>query len=77
MSVSETSSEETKNKREDAINVILREMNALYKDIAPNGNLVFEGLFTKKDEVFSGSGATIFDVIKMFALQKVLENLGN
>lgn len=72
LSVSEASSEETKNKREDVINAILSEMNALYKDIDPNGNLVFEGLFTKKDEVFSGSEATIFHVVKMFALQKVL-----
>jgi superfamily I DNA and RNA helicase len=42
LSISETSSEETKNKREDVINVILSEMNALYKAIDPNGNLVFE-----------------------------------
>lgn len=72
LSVSETSSEQTKNKREAVINVILKEMNTLYKAIDPNGNLVFEGLFTKKDEVFSGSEATIFHVVKMFALQKVL-----
>ncbi|MDE5782420.1 MAG: hypothetical protein K2I03_13235 [Lachnospiraceae bacterium] len=72
LSISETSSEETKNKREAVINVILSEMNTLYKAIDPNGNLVFKGLFTKKDEVFSGSEATIFHVVKMFALQKVL-----
>lgn len=72
LSVSEISSDENKNKREAVINVILNEMNALYKAIDPNGNLVFEGLFTKKDEVFSGSEATIFHVVKMYALQKVL-----
>lgn len=72
LSVSETSSEQTKNKREAVINVILKEMNTLYKAIDPNGNLVFERLFTKKDEVFSGSESTIFHVVKMFALQKVL-----
>ena len=49
LSVSETSSEQTKNKREAVINVILKEMNTLYKAIDPNGNLVFEGLFTKKN----------------------------
>lgn len=74
LSVSETASEETKNKRENVINVILSEMNALYKHIDPNGNLTFEGLFTKKDEIFSGSEATIFHVVKMFALQKVLNH---
>lgn len=72
LSVSENSSQEIKNKREDVLNVILNEMNALYKAIDPTGNLVFDRLFTKKNEVFSGSEATIFHVIKMFALQKVL-----
>ena len=72
LSISKISSEDTKNKRETVLTVILNEMNTLYKDIDPNGNLVFEGLFTKKDEVYSGSEATIFHVVKMFALQKVL-----
>lgn len=72
LNISETSTEETKNKRETVLTAILNEMNTLYKSIDPTGNLVFEGLFTKRDEVFSGSEATIFHVVKMYALQKVL-----
>ena len=72
LSISESSTEENKIKRQTELTNILEEMNNLYKAIDPNGNLVFEGLFTKKDEVFSGSEATVFHVVKMYALQKVL-----
>ena len=70
--VSENSTEETKSKRDAALQLIVQEMNRLYKQIDPNGNLKFEFLFTKKDEVYSGSEATVFHVVKMYALQKVL-----
>ncbi|MDO4302015.1 MAG: hypothetical protein Q4D26_11585 [Clostridia bacterium] len=72
LSISESSTEETKNKRKKVLVTILKVMNELYKEIDPNGNLKFEGLFTKKDEVYSGSESTIFHVVKMYALQKVL-----
>ncbi len=72
LKTSETTTEETRTKRESTIEIILEEMNQLYKKIDPNGNLVFKGLFTKRDEVFSGSEATIFHIVKMYALQKVL-----
>lgn len=72
--VSENSTEGTKNKREAILSSIIDEMNELYKSIDSNGNLVFEGLFTKRDETFSGSEATIFHLVKIYAMQKVLEH---
>lgn len=53
---------------------ILNEMNAIYKAIDPNGNLHFDDLFTKKDEVYSGSEATIFHLSRIYALSKVLNH---
>lgn len=72
LNISEASSLENKSRREDVIKIILSEMNILYREIDPNGNLTFDSLFTKKDEVFSGSEATLFHLVKIYALQKVL-----
>lgn len=74
LTVSENSTEETKSKREEVLEIIRKEMNGLYKAIDPNGNLEFKGLFTKRDEIYSGSESTIFHVVKMYALQKVLNH---
>ena len=63
LSISESSTEKNKIKRQTELTNILHEMNSFYKEIDPNGNLVFESLFTKKDEVFSGSEATIFHIV--------------
>ncbi|WP_308009179.1 AAA family ATPase [uncultured Fusobacterium sp.] len=53
---------------------IVKKMNDTYKKIDPDGNLNFEGLFTKRTEVFSGSEAAIFHLVKLFALQNVLKH---
>ncbi len=53
---------------------ILNEMNSVYKEIDPNGNLFFDDLFTKKDEVYSGSEATIFHLSRLYALSKILNH---
>lgn len=53
---------------------ILNEMNVVYEAIDPNGNLHFDDLFTKKDEVYSGSEATIFHLSRLYALSKVLNH---
>lgn len=42
----------------------------IYITIDPNSNAIIEGLFTKKDEVLSGSEATIFHLAKIYAIQK-------
>ena len=67
----------TQSKKEQQIAIliaILNEMNAVYEAIDPNGNLHFDDLFTKKDEVYSGSEATIFHLSRLYALSKVLNH---
>ena len=49
-------------------------MNETYKKIDPDGNLQFTDLFTKRDEVFSGSEETIFHIIRLLALLSVLKH---
>lgn len=51
---------------------IINEMNFIYKKIDPNGTLIFDDIFTKRNEVFSGSEATEFHLSKMYALAKIL-----
>lgn len=67
----------TQSKKEQQLAIliaILNEMNAVYEAIDPNGNLHFDDLFTKKDEVYSGSEATIFHLARLYALSKVLNH---
>lgn len=53
---------------------IVETINNTYKEIDPTGNLVFDDLFTKKDKVYSGSEATLFHLVKLFALAKILKH---
>ena len=67
----------TQSKKEQQLAIlmaILNEMNAVYEEIDPNGNLHFDDLFTKKDEVYSGSEATIFHLSRLYAFSKVLNH---
>lgn len=70
--ISENSTEKTKIQREIIMSEILKDMNTLYKKVDPNGNLIFDSLFTKRDEIFSGSEATIFHIVRIYALQKMI-----
>lgn len=70
-----TGTKQSKKEQQLAILIaILNEMNAVYEAIDPNGNLHFDDLFTKKDEVYSGSEATIFHLSRLYALSKVLNH---
>lgn len=71
---SESASHETQEKRVALLDTIIREMNKLYQQIDPNGNIVYTSLFTQRNEVYSGSEATIFHLVKLFALQFVLQH---
>ena len=51
---------------------IVKTMNDVYKEIEPNGNLHFDDLFTKRNEVYSGSEATVFHLSRLYALSTVL-----
>lgn len=53
---------------------IIRKMNEYYKQIDTDGNLEFEGLFSKRDEIYSGSEATVFHLVRMLALQDELNH---
>ena len=53
---------------------IIRKMNEFYQRIDPSGNIEYTSLFTQRNEVYSGSEATIFHLVKLFALQFVLRH---
>lgn len=70
----ENSSQETQARRVSLLTAILGKMNELYHQIDPDGNLTYTSLFTQRNEVYSGSEATVFHLVKLFALQQVLRH---
>ena len=70
----ENSSQETQARRVSLLTTILGKMNELYHQIDPDGNLTYTSLFTQRNEVYSGSEATVFHLVKLFALQQVLRH---
>lgn len=75
MKANETSSVEQVEKQKGLLASILYEMNSAYRRIDPTGTLFFDGLFTKRDQVFSGSEATEFHLVKLYALSAILKHL--
>ena len=71
---SETASQETQSKRVALLEAILDRMNDLHHQIDPDGNIVYTSLFTQRNEVYSGSEATVFHLVKLFALQGILKH---
>ncbi len=71
---SENASIETQEQRVALLSAIIGKMNELYHQIDPDGNIIYSSLFTQRNEVYSGSEATIFHVVKLFALQFVLRH---
>lgn len=61
-----------KEKREEIISRILEVMNDSYRIIDPNGNLYFETLFTGRNQTYSGSEATVFHLVRLYAFWKIL-----
>lgn len=72
--VGEMVAEEIKKKRASFMRDVVAEMNKLYLQIDPSGNIRYTGLFTKQNEVYSGSEATVFHLVKLFALQHILKH---
>lgn len=66
--------QDKKQKQEELVNTVLEEIKTTYKQIDPTGNLEFDNLFTKRDEVYSGSESTIFLLSKLYAFCKVLQH---
>lgn len=67
-------SESKKDKQSAIITNVVQKMNEAYHKIDPMGNLLFESLFTKRDEVYSGSEATVFHIVKQYALKETLNH---
>lgn len=65
---------ENKQKQEKFLRDVVQLMNSAYSEIDPNGNLQFDGLFSKKDQRFSGSEATVFYIVRLLALQKMMDH---
>ena len=61
-------------KQHKLLQSIIDEMNTTYKLVDPAGNLFFDNLFTTKGKVYSGSEATIFHQVKLYALAKVINH---
>ncbi|WP_353095716.1 hypothetical protein [Tissierella praeacuta] len=66
----EDSTKDQKEKQNKLIDDIVSLMIEIYTTIDPNSNSAIDGIFTKRDEVFSGSEATIFHLAKLYAIQK-------
>ena len=47
-------------------------MNNTYTMIDPTGNIEFESIFTKSNQIFSGSEATVYHLVKLYSLAKQL-----
>ena len=58
----------------DLMEKIVEVMKDTYKIIDETSNVEIDGLFTKRDEVYSGSESTVFHIVKLYALQQVLQH---
>lgn len=63
----ENATQETQVQRCILLKAVLDKMNDLYSQIDPDGNIVYTSLFTQRNEVYSGSEATVFHLVKLFA----------
>ena len=70
----EHASNDIQEKRNALMCRIVSQMNNLYKQINPEGNLYFNELFTKKGKVYSGSESTMFHLVKLLSIQNNLEH---
>ena len=61
-------------KQKEILDAIVNTMNSIYKQIDPKGNLIFDDIFTKRNQIYSGSEATVFHLVKLFAIRNVLEH---
>ena len=69
LNLHEVSTKQQKKQQDELIADIVSLMIKIYKTIDPNSNSIVDGVFTKRDSVFSGSEATIFHLAKLYALQ--------
>ena len=72
--ISKEKSNTGKEKREILSNKIISKMNEFYKAVDPNGNIVFDDLFSKKSNTYSGCEETEFYLSRLYALAVVLQH---
>lgn len=70
----DSSNENNREKIKKFFTSLLVEMNKLYKEIDPNGNMVFEDLFSTKDSIYSGSEGQEFYFCKIIAINNILNH---
>ncbi|MGC4375100.1 hypothetical protein ABZF74_11980, partial [Streptococcus suis] len=53
---------------------VVAKMNTLYKVIDPDGKLVFDDLFTKKEATYSGSDGQVYYFCRLISLNNLLKH---
>jgi hypothetical protein len=67
-------SDEIKKQRDCLREKIIYKMNEFYKKMDPEGTIQFEGLFSKRQSVYSGVEATEFYLSKLYSLLSVMQH---
>ncbi len=66
--------EEVQKQKDELFKELADKMYEVYKDIDPDGNLKFDGLFSKRGAVYSGSEGNEYYIAKMCAFIQVLKH---
>ncbi len=72
--IRENNKEEFREKKNKLYKSLSDEMYKVYRIISPDGNLNFEGLFSKRNDVYSGSEGNEFYIAKMISLANILKH---
>lgn len=66
--------EQNSKNEKDLINELLNIMNYFLKIVDPDSGIIYEDVFTKSDEIYSGSDATIFYLARLYAYARVFKH---
>lgn len=66
--------ERVEKQKKQLYKLLADKMYEVYKNIDPNGNLKFDGLFSKRGDVYSGSEGNEYYIAKMCAFAQVLKH---
>lgn len=72
--VNSKKSEEDAAKRDALNKQLIEQMNFFYKKVDPNGSIVFDDLFSKRNNTYSGCEETEFYLAKLYAIAIVLKH---
>lgn len=62
------------NNKKELLSSIKRVMQDAYSKIDDESKMEIESIFTKKAEIYSGSQATVYHLVKLYALQKCIKH---